>query len=132
MKSMMIENGGKEPLFNVAKITVFEVTSYSAIKYAELQGVNDDLPKLFPKLFPKLIVKLIPSYFPEDKENTIEVILKSLAEPKSAKELASILACSTRTLKDSYLDKMLQAGVITMTIPDKPTSRNQKYKLVAD
>ena len=31
---------------------------------------------------------------------------------------------------DKYLDKMLQAEVISMTIPDKPTSRNQKYKLV--
>ena len=126
VKTMMIENGGKEPVFNVNKVTAFEVTSYSTIKYADLQEDNKITSKLFPKLFPKLI----PSYFPEDKEKTLEIILASLAEPKSAKELASICKCSIRTLKNNYLNKMMQAGVISMTISDKPTSRNQKYKLV--
>ena len=126
VKTMMIENGGKEPVFNVNKVTAFEVTSYSAIKYADLQEDNKITSKLFPKLFPKLI----PSYFPEDKEKALEIILASLAEPKSAKELALICKCSIRTLKKNYLNKMMQAGVISMTISDKPTSRNQKYKLV--
>ncbi len=124
----MIENGGKEPLFSVDKITAFEVTSYSAIKYADLQDANEDLPKMFPKIF----TKLIPSCFQGSEVKNIEIILKSLNEPKSAKELASIMSCSTRTLKDKYLDKMLQAEVIVMTIPDKPSSGKQKYKLVTD
>ena len=61
----------------------------------------------------------------------IEVIYnKAIELQKSAKEIAEMISCSTRTIKDKYLDKMLQAEVISMTIPDKPTSRNQKYKLV--
>ena len=52
-------------------------------------------------------------------------------ETKSAKDIAEMISCSTRTIKDKYLDKMLQAEVVSMTIPDKPTSRNQKYKLVS-
>lgn len=36
VKSMMVENGGKEPTFNVDKITAFEVISYSAIKHSDL------------------------------------------------------------------------------------------------
>lgn len=32
VKSMMIENGGKELVFNIGKITAFEVISYSAIE----------------------------------------------------------------------------------------------------
>ena len=59
-------------------------------------------------------------------------ILSNLLEPKSAKELASIVTYSVRTMKDKYLIKMLQAGVITMTILDKPTSSKQKYKLVIE
>lgn len=29
--------------------------------------------------------------------------------------------------KKNYLVPMLKKGIIAMTIPDKPTSRNQKY-----
>lgn len=124
VKNMMIENGGKEPVFNINKITAFEVTSYSAIKYADLQSNNEKFPKLFPKLF--------PDYFQIEEQDTIKIILENLIEPKSANELASIISCSTRTLKDKYLDKMLMSGIVAMTIPDKPTSSKQKYKLVTE
>ena len=64
-------------------------------------------------------------------QNTI-FVLNALTEPKSAKELAALMSCSIRTMKDKYLDKMLIAEVVSMTIPDKPTSRNQKYKLLSE
>lgn len=128
----MIENGGKEPSFNVDKIIAFEVTSYSAIEYTELQSAGEGFPKSFPKLLTELLTKLVPSYFQDSDRNSIETILQNLVEPKSAKELALIMSCSTRTLKDKYLDKMIQAGAIAMTIPDKPNSNKQKYKLVTD
>ena len=132
VKNMMIENGSEEPVFNVDKITAFEVISYSAIKHADLHDVADDFPKIFPKIFPKLIDKLIPTYIQEKDRDIVVAILSALVEPKSAKDLASIASCSVRTIKDKYLDKMLESEVITMTIPDKPTSRNQKYKIHID
>lgn len=132
VKSMMIENGGKEPTFNVDKITAFEVTSYSAIKYAELQDDSSNTTEQFPKMFTKLFTKLIPSYFQEEEKETIGHILNILQEPTSASEMAKILKLPPRNLKNRYISKMLQAGIITMTIPDKPNSRNQKYKLVED
>lgn len=132
VKSMMVENGGKEPIFNIDKITAFEVISYSTIEHSDLHNVNRNFYELFPKLFPKLLDKLIPSYFQEKDKGELEVILEALIEPRSAKELSVLVSCSIRTLKDKYLEKMLMAKVITMTVPDKPTSRNQKYKLLID
>lgn len=126
---MMVENGGKEPIFNVDKITAFEVISYSAIKHTDLQNNTESLTKSFPKLFPMLFPKLIPAFFQENDAKDIELLLKSLIEPKSTKELASVMSCSTRTVRDKYLDKMLQAGVVAMTIPDKPKSSKQQYKI---
>lgn len=41
VKNMMIDNGNKEPVFNVDKITAFEVISYSAIKYSDLQDNSE-------------------------------------------------------------------------------------------
>ena len=118
----------KEEINNTSKITAFEVISFSAINNVDLQETNIDFPKSFPKSFPKLI----PAYFKEDEAAVIEDILNNLTEPKTAKELADIMNCTVRTLKDKYLTKMLEASVIVMTIPDKPTSSKQKYKLVMD
>ena len=132
VKNMMVENGGVEPVFNVDKITAFEVISYSAIEYSDSQYDNCEFPKSFPKAFPTSLDKLIPGYFGEEDKNSILLILNSLIEPKSAKELALIMSCSIRTVKDKYLEKMLQSEVIAMTIPDKPTSSRQKYKLIME
>ena len=35
---------------------------------------------------------------------------------------------SKETLRHNYLDPAIEAGLIEMTIPDKPTSRNQRYR----
>ena len=48
---------------------------------------------------------------------------------KIREDIAKLTSYSTRTIKDKYLNKMLQAEVVIMTIPDKPTSSKQKYKL---
>ena len=122
VKNMMIDNGGKEPLFNVDKITAFEVISYSAIEYVDLQG--DRAP------FTKSFTKLIPSCFKEDERDNITCILNLLQEPTSATDIAKVLKLESRTVKNRYLNKMLKAEVISMTIPDKPNSNKQKYKLV--
>ena len=45
-------------------------------------------------------------------------------------ELMNKLSLKHReTFSDSYLKPALAIGVIEMTIPDKPNSRNQKYRL---
>lgn len=35
---------------------------------------------------------------------------------------------SKETLRKNYLDPAIEAGLVEMTIPDKPTSRNQRYR----
>jgi len=48
----------------------------------------------------------------------------------SASELMVVLDLSHRpTFRQNYLRPALEAGFIEMTIPDKPNSRNQKYRL---
>lgn len=47
----------------------------------------------------------------------------------SARELMGLLGVKTRaTLLNSYLQPALRNGLIEMSLPDKPTSRNQAYK----
>ncbi len=66
----------------------------------------------------------------EDSEQDSEQdkLLKFLEIPRSKKEISEFLGIkSLRYLKDAYLEKRLTDKKIKMTIPDKPTSKNQKY-----
>ena len=48
--------------------------------------------------------------------------------PQSAIELMEKLGIKSRnSFRDNYLKPALEAGLIGMTIPEKPTSKNQMY-----
>ncbi len=49
-----------------------------------------------------------------------------------ARELRSLLGLSdAKSFRQRYLRKAIDAGLVEMTIPDKPRSRNQRYRLTA-
>lgn len=51
-----------------------------------------------------------------------------LEVPYSANELLELLNVKTKeTLRGSYLNPALENGLIKMTLPDKPNSKNQRY-----
>jgi len=56
-------------------------------------------------------------------------LLEALSdETLSASEIMKRLGLSHRpTFRKNYLNPALEQGLIEMTIPDKPNSRNQKY-----
>lgn len=67
----------------------------------------------------------------EKKEDTpVQRLLDALGEETlSASELMSCLGLSHRpSFRKNYLLPALQKGLIEMTIPDKPNSRNQRYR----
>ena len=48
----------------------------------------------------------------------------------STSEIMKRLGLSHRpTFRQNYLNPALSNGIVEMTIPDKPNSRNQKYRL---
>jgi schlafen-like transcriptional regulator len=125
----MLDNGGPEPRFDITKITAFEVTSYSALEMLDNQGKMVTSEADFTKLFTKMFTKLVPEYFPTKEEKNLSVLIRHLVAPQKASELSVLLGITDRTLRNRYLTKMLQAGVVELTIPEKPTSRNQPYRL---
>ena len=49
-------------------------------------------------------------------------------KPTTAKELMKKLAIKSKeTLRGQYLDPAIKQGLVNLTIPDKPTSKNQMY-----
>ena len=65
----------------------------------------------------------------QDKRNeTFNKIIEICKEPKSIKEIMEELGFkSNKTFKRSYIKPLLESRKLKMTIPEKPTSRNQKY-----
>lgn len=57
-----------------------------------------------------------------------KMIIDFCREPKSVVEIMDNFKFKSRTsFKRNYLQKMLAEGTLKMTVPDKPSSRNQKY-----
>lgn len=56
------------------------------------------------------------------------VILKTCLEPARMKELISISGFKHRTnFKKNYIDPLVSDGLLALTVPDKPSSPNQRY-----
>lgn len=64
----------------------------------------------------------------EDVPVVKQIILRLCEQPRSREELMAACGLKNRAhFTSAYLKPMLQAGQIKMTIPDKPSSKNQRY-----
>jgi ATP-dependent DNA helicase RecG len=62
----------------------------------------------------------------------VTVLVEALKEPQALKDLMSKCGRTNRTkFRDGVLRPLLDDGLLEMTIPDKPTSRLQKYRTTA-
>lgn len=95
---MMDENGGKEPVFNVDKITVFEVISYSAIKQTDLQESIVDFSKILPKILDKLCPSCDQVGVQVYDQEELSKLLHALRTEQSAQALAELSSISPRTV----------------------------------
>lgn len=125
VQDIMRNNGSREPIFDVSKVTAFEVTCFPVIERQE----PTHRKSLGDENIEGIISKLIPIHFKENERETLEAILSNLRTPRSTNELANILSISRRTIKDKYLKTLIRNSIIRMTIPDKPTSMKQQYVL---
>ncbi len=61
----------------------------------------------------------------------VKQLLAVLQGEMTREQLQSLLGLSDRkSFRERYLHPALQAGLIEMTLPDKPNSRLQKYRLI--
>lgn len=111
VKTMFAENGNPEPVFNVDKITAFEVIVRPTLS---LNLVTDE------KKVTKSVTKMT------EKVNDI---IAFCSTPRSMTEIMEHIGMKHRyNVKHRYIDPLIESGFLVMTIPDKPNSRSQKYK----
>lgn len=64
------------------------------------------------------------------EESQIEKLLKMCAEPQKISDLMETLSWADRTkFRNKYLNPLIREGLLEMTIPGKPQSRLQRYRL---
>lgn len=102
------------------KAPVFEDTRGSFLVTLCRDGEQDS---------PQVNPQDIPQVNPQDEMKM--KIFEFCAVPRTRKEVAKFVGIKdVRYLKEAYLSKLLEQDLIRMTIPDKPTSKNQKYIVV--
>lgn len=104
---------------------------YKAIKFSTSRGKSN----LFIEFMLDVILKAITDIVNDSAEhyNHLSVQIKKLmqvleAYPQSAQELMDKLKLKSREgFRKNYLNPAIAAGLVGMTIPDKPTSKSQMY-----
>lgn len=73
--------------------------------------------------------EVTPQDTPQVTPQVEQLLLFITAEHSRAEIHASLGLADKRNFVDKYLSPALHAGLIEMTIPDKPKHRDQKYRL---
>ena len=105
---------------------------YEAIDISNKAGNSDCFIKFMLDMIDKTLDDVLLSTSKEIKNiseqvnRLLEVMDKDI--PLSANEIMNRLGIKSKeTLRGSYLNPALQNGLVKMTLPDKPNSKNQKY-----
>ena len=64
---------------------------------------------------------------PERNPGRLFLIIHSCEKFYSIHEIAEMLGYKDKKTVQKYLNPLLEQGILTRTIPDKPNSKNQKY-----
>ena len=110
VQDMLRQNGNPNAEFDVSKLTAFVVkvrTSSSLNLVTEGEKVTKSETKM---------------------TETVNEIISFCSSPKSMTEIVNHIGLKHRNnAKHRYIDPLIEGGILEMTIPDKPNSRNQKY-----
>lgn len=110
----------------------FQKEYYESIEKSNKNGESTPFIEFMLKMIDETIDELLIGVEQETKNLSIQINkLLEVMEPEipySANELMERLKIKSKeTLRYSYLNSAIENGLVKMTIPDKPNSKNQKY-----
>ena len=115
-----------------SQIETFQDGYYNAIAICNAKGnSNDFIEFMLDRIYEVLDLVLRQS---GDFSGTSKYVGRLLSAMEydteySANELLMLLGLKSKeTLRHNYIDPAIESGFIDMTLPDKPTSRNQRYR----
>ena len=114
------------------QIKEYQEEYYNAINNCNIKGNSNEFIEFMLKMIDEVLDDLIENTSKEvNYTNSYVKKLLDIMEGQpamSSKELMNKLGLKSRiSFRDNYLNPALEDGLIKMTIPDKPTSKNQTY-----
>lgn len=105
---------------------------YKAIADCNLKGDSTIFIEFMLKMFDEVFDELLNTNSVPISETAININkLLNVMEynvPQTASEIMNKLGIKSKeTLRSTYLDPAIKEGLVALTIPDKPTSKNQMY-----
>jgi len=102
-------------------------------KFIQEQDFRTIIYRYTPQATPQVTPQVTPQLTEQDKapvSTAVKNLIKVLEGEMTRDELQEVLQLADRKyFRTAYVNEALNGGWIEMTIPDKPTSRNQKYRL---
>jgi ATP-dependent DNA helicase RecG len=129
IRKALKNNGSPEPIFETDDDRSYFLTTFKPRTF-ETFLVTDDGDFLVTDDGDKLVVseKGTKLGLSEDQVR----LLFACKEPRGIVELMQLVGRTNRTkFRDQVVNPLIEQGYLARTIPDKPTSSNQKYKITA-
>nr|MDA3951471.1 hypothetical protein [Spirochaeta sp.] len=102
---------------------------YDAIRTSTAESDSAPFISFMLRMILETVMLLAPQVAPQVPPQVGE-LLAVLKEEMSRESLQNVMGLSDRkSFRERYLAPALGGGMIEMTIPDKPNSRLQKYRL---
>jgi ATP-dependent DNA helicase RecG len=125
------ENGSPKAMIKTDEARTFFLIIIPCRK--DFVQVDEKVQNTDIELVMRKMSKLCPSYVQDmtqtEVENMAKCLLRAIKEISAQNMLDGIEDISYKHLRRKYLDKLLDMGAVVMTIPEKPTSSKQKYRL---
>ena len=115
-----------------SKIHKYQDEYYNSIAQCHKNGNSNVFIEFMLKMIDETLDEAIStSHLPITNEtiniNKLLVVMES-GKPMTATEIMKKLGIKSKeTLRGQYLDPAIKQGLVSITIPDKPTSKNQMY-----
>ena len=115
-----------------SQIHKYQSEYYNKIDICHKKGNSNEFIEFILLMLNEVLDKVLLSSQKESRHISEQVnrLLSVMDDeiPYSANELLSLLNIKSKeTLRASYLNPALENGLIKMTLPDKPNSKNQRY-----
>lgn len=120
---------GKEPIFEEGDIFKATVPLVKVLNEMTIKDVNKmTVKELNTSVIGSKAPDRAPDKAPDNLNEMIKKIILYCQEPKSAIQIMSELNYKNiKRFRRDYIKPLVEKGILKMTNPDKPTSKNQKY-----
>ena len=115
-----------------SQIEHFQDEYYDAIAKCHVNGNSDVFIEFMLKMINQVLDEVIIQIKKSNMENSeyvnhlLEVMEYDV--PYTSNTIMELLGLKSKeTLRKNYLNPAMEAGLVRMTLPDKPNSRNQRY-----